>query len=252
MTYYDIDSILTEEELIPCTTLFTFSHLAYLDPNFISITRKGALNQETATLPEGSRINIPIWWVEKWATLGFVKLSLPRHFRKRTRERVEADPASADLSRIERFFSSGIALINLIRRCLNAITAEVARSGQRRRSQIQTYFEQVAQEGEALRNFLVDTYAGRRLRRTFDWSYTSINDDVSTYTRRLTDIENRLFRRGAEAAMAYNHWKTNVSRLIPVSRAFLATKAVQPVRVVSPENQQQKYNWFSSKRLRVN
>jgi len=252
MPYYDIDSILTEEELIPCKTLFTFSHLAYLDQNLITVSRKRRLNKDTVALPQDSQINMPMWCVEKWATLGFVKLSLPRHFGKRTRERVLADPASADLSRIERLFSAGTALINLIRRCSNAITSEVARTGQRRRrrSQTQVFIEQVAQEAETLRYFLINTYAGRRLCRTFDWSYTSVNDDVSIYARRLTDIEYRLFRRGADAAVAYNHWKRNVSRLIPISSALLATKIFQQVRI-SHVNEETCI-WFSSKRIRVN
>lgn len=85
--YYDIDSILAEEELLPCTNLFDFSHLAYLDPDL-----KGE-----SYLPEGSRLKMPVWAIDRWATLGFVRMSLPRHFGRSSRERFEADPADADL-----------------------------------------------------------------------------------------------------------------------------------------------------------
>ena len=86
-SYYDIDSILAEEELLPCTSLFDFSHLAHLDSDL----------RGQSFLPEGSRLKMPVWALEKWATLGYVRLSMPRHFGRASRERLEADPAEADL-----------------------------------------------------------------------------------------------------------------------------------------------------------
>ena len=68
--------------------LFDFSHLAHLDPD--SRTRDHFL-------PEASRIKMPLWAMDKWANLGFVRLSLPRHYGRRARERLEADPGDADL-----------------------------------------------------------------------------------------------------------------------------------------------------------
>jgi GINS complex subunit 3 len=88
-SYYDIDAILAEEELVPCTTMFDFSHLAHLDgENF---------TPDKHYLPEKSRIKMPVWAIQKWATLGFVRLSLPKHFSRKARERLEADPSDADL-----------------------------------------------------------------------------------------------------------------------------------------------------------
>jgi GINS complex subunit 3 len=94
-SYYDIEAILAEEELVPCTTLFEFSHLAHLDPD---------ARTQQAYLNESSRIKIPLWAVEKWAMLGFVRLSLPRHYGRKARERLEADPGDADLRYV--FFCS--------------------------------------------------------------------------------------------------------------------------------------------------
>lgn len=93
-SYYDVDAILAEEELIPCTTLFEFSHLQHLDPD-ASI---GHLTKtKSKYLAENSRIKLPLWAVEKWANLGFVRLQLPRHYGRKARERLEADPGDADL-----------------------------------------------------------------------------------------------------------------------------------------------------------
>jgi hypothetical protein len=89
-SYYDIDAILAEEELVPCTTLFDFAHLAHLDAD--NAHRHGHNH-----LPEGSQIKLPLWATEKWAMLGFCRVQLPRHFNRRSRERYAADPADADL-----------------------------------------------------------------------------------------------------------------------------------------------------------
>ena len=106
-SYYDIDAILAEEELVPCTTLFEFSHLADLDPDGTHHRQQQQQQNEDANghghgessayLPENSRIKIPLWAVEKWATLGFVRLQLPRHYGRRARERYDADPGDANL-----------------------------------------------------------------------------------------------------------------------------------------------------------
>ena len=87
-SYYDIDAILAEEELIPCTTLFDFSHLAHLDPD---------AHSRDHFLSENSKVKMPLWAVKKWAMLGVVRLSLPRHYGRKARERLEADPGDADL-----------------------------------------------------------------------------------------------------------------------------------------------------------
>lgn len=87
--YYDIDAFLAEEELIPCTTLFDFSHLSHLDPDLDE--------EEQHHLPENSRIKMPLWALDKWAPLGFVRMSLPRHFNRKSRERLEAEPAEVDI-----------------------------------------------------------------------------------------------------------------------------------------------------------
>jgi hypothetical protein len=146
-SYYDIDAILAEEELIPCTTLFDFSHLAHLDPD--------AHNRDHF-LPEASRVKMPLWAMEKWAMLGFVRLSLPRHYGRKARERLEADPGDADLryeqqaktrflaplktkhslsnicipffcrKRNERFFLAGRMLVDLIERSSKKVAKAIA------------------------------------------------------------------------------------------------------------------------------
>ena len=86
-SYYDIDAILAEEELVPCTTNFDFSYLAHLDPDL----------HGKNYLPEGSRIKLPLWALEKWASLDFVCVGIPRHYQRKTREKLEAAPSEVNL-----------------------------------------------------------------------------------------------------------------------------------------------------------
>jgi len=129
-SYYDIDSILAEEELIPSTTLFDFSHLSYLDPEGRHHHHRQQQQQRrskhddnhdedgqpqqqqqhergggggmTSHLPEGSQIKMPLWALDKWSTLGYVQMSLPRHFSRKARERLDADPGEADLRYVKK------------------------------------------------------------------------------------------------------------------------------------------------------
>ena len=96
-SYYDIDAILAEEELIPCETLGDFSYLAHLDPDYKGPTTSGSSRQSSSFLPERTRIKLPLWSVEKLSALAFAELSIPRHYSRKARERLEADPGDANL-----------------------------------------------------------------------------------------------------------------------------------------------------------
>jgi hypothetical protein len=175
-SYYDIDEILAEEELIPCTNLFDFSHLAHLDPDLV-----GSMHY----LPESSQVKLPLWAMEKWAMLGFVRMSLPRHFGRKARERLEADPAQADLryvrlvcvrydvqypssithcscgihrKRNARFFMSGRMIVELIERCSSVVAAAIASTRGRRNTKRNAHtaaMARVSQEAAELRRTLL-------------------------------------------------------------------------------------------------
>jgi len=264
--YYDIDSILAEEELIPVTTLLDFHYLSHLDPDCdhrqpMNVTptdrirkitpdeeRQDQLSKEG--LPEGTRFKMPLWSIQKWSELSFVRLGLPRHFCRRARERLEADPGAVDLRRkSERFYMSGMFLVDLIKRCVNVSTKSRATSRRNTRS---AEIIQIDQESEDLKRTLLLTYTGVRLRRTFDWTLSNIEDDVSSYTERLTEMERQLFRKAAAASHADAMWKLYGSRRIHVSTTALRAKAMKTVtrtgktpfsgtkrrlaKIVSPDN----------------
>jgi len=258
-SYYDIDGILAEEELIPCTTLFEFSHLGDLDPDGThheqqqeeNGTNNSGGGESSTFLPENSRIKVPLWAVDKWAVLGFVRLQLPRHYRRRARERYDADPADANLrKRNERFFLSGRRLVHLIEESSTEVAKAIAKLPRRNSSNSMIRHTQalklVSEEARALRRTLLQTYAGERLRKVFDWSQSSgssggsnsgsgdYDDDVSGYLNQLTEMEQRLYYAGSSAVADLEEWKLFGNRRLWKGPTQKTT--TKPITSDSPRN----------------
>merc|ERR1712032_478315 len=157
----------------------------------------------------------PLWSIENWSLLGFVRLILPRHFGRKARDRLEADPVSIDLrNKSERFFMSGMILVSLIKKS-HSLSSRTSRN------------YSYGRESQELKRTLLQTYTGVRLRRTFDWTLSSIEDDISSYTLRLTQMERILFNIGASASHAHTMWKLHGSRRIQVSQTSLKAGEIQ-------------------------
>ena len=100
--------------------------------------------------------------------------------------------------------------------------------------------EQVSEEASDLRRTLLKTYAGERLRRTFDWALSSGgDDDVSKYLRNLTEMEQRLFYCGSSAVAALQQWSlfgnrrlitgtSSLKRMTPTTTLLATTPAAPP------------------------
>lgn len=150
--YYDIDEILAEEELIPCTTQFDYSYLSHLDPEAAAAT--SSKTQHRHVLPEHSKIKMPIWAMRKWADLGFCRVSLPKHYGIKARDMLGADPAAVMLR--PRFFRSGraVALVLVTAAHKNARTLAAQPASARRTSQLQQ-LEATLQDARLLRETLL-------------------------------------------------------------------------------------------------
>jgi hypothetical protein len=64
-----------------------------------------------------------------------------------------------------------------------------------------------------------------------DWALSSVGDDVTMYTNRLSEMERRLFSCGASAAANHFSWKTQGTR-----RLMLRAKATSNTRSVTPDS----------------
>jgi len=291
-SYYDIDDILAEDVLVPVTNVVDFSHLAHLDPDYIhqpirmdasdddendndeQIMEKARArarqrrNRDDYYLPENTKISMPLWAIEKWAMLGYIRIGIPRHFGRKFRERLVADPVAVDLrGRNEHFFMAGTKIVDLIVRCSYASAAAASTRSNSAYTQHAAIMARVARDAQELKQTLLLTYTGARLREIFDWTLTLIDDDVSCLTKKLTQMEMRLFSAGAAASNAAAMWKMYGSRRIIVSKTAIqaraskkraemtttptAQKSQNKTRVVSPDNASDISNLLKSKRARV-
>lgn len=100
-------------------------------------------------------------------------------------------------------------LVDLIERSSRRVAKAIAatRSRNNRQAAHTLALEQVSEEAQELRRILLKSYAGDRLRRSFDWALSSGgDDDVSSYLCKLTEMEQRLFLEGASAIEKFDQW----------------------------------------------
>ena len=125
--------------------------------------------------------------------------------------------------RNERFFLSGRRLVHLIEQSSTEVAKAIAKLPRRNSSNSMIRhtqaLKQVSEEARSLRRTLLQTYAGERLRKVFDWSQSSgggkesggsggdYEDDVSGYLNQLTEMEQRLYYAGSSAVTDLEEWK---------------------------------------------
>lgn len=126
-----------------------------------------------------------------------------------------ADPANADLRRMNSYYTSGLLVCEFMERCV-AIAGKSSSANLSREMRLS--FAELQREVLDLRSTLLKLYTGQRLRRSLDWSLSSVGQDVSHYTRMLTDCEMSLFKAGLQATQARLDWKAHGSSKIPVSK----------------------------------
>jgi hypothetical protein len=137
---------------------------------------------------------------------------------------------------------AGQMLVDLVERSSRRVAKAIAATKTSNRKAAHTQaLEQVSEEAQELRRILLKTYAGERLRRTFDWALSSGgDDDVSAYLSRLTEMEHRLFASGASAISAYQNWSLFGNRRLVSGTGKMITMAATPVasegsrRLVTP------------------
>ena len=78
--YYDIDSILSEENMVPCELRHGCTGLGtVLDPG-----------SDVASLPSGSRVDLPLWMVGVMAKRQLLQVGLPIYYKDHMRRKLRA------------------------------------------------------------------------------------------------------------------------------------------------------------------
>eukprot|EP00904_Undaria_pinnatifida_P000017 jgi/Undpi1/10015/HiC_scaffold_28.g12469.m1 len=101
--YYDLESILSEEERVPCVFTLDAMGMGMLDPT-----------TSEEDLAQGAKVEFPLWMARPLAGKGMVELDLPKHYTDRFREQLEAGPGAVNLrERSPYYYEVGVALASL-------------------------------------------------------------------------------------------------------------------------------------------
>jgi GINS complex subunit 3 len=104
MSYYDIDDILAEAEVLPCVFNTDGVDLGYLD-----------LSTQHADLKKNAKVELPYWLTTYLADRNYVKLDVPSCFGNAYRIQLLADPRAANLKdRCFYFYELGLKIAILI------------------------------------------------------------------------------------------------------------------------------------------
>lgn len=98
--YYDLDSILSEEQPLPCSFNVGATGLGYLD----NTTHEKHLHAE-------DHLDLPLWMALPLANFQYARVEMPFFFTEKSRRELESDPFAHDLSKnTSHFFRLGMRL----------------------------------------------------------------------------------------------------------------------------------------------
>ena len=232
MSYFDIDEILMEDCLIPCSSKIACKNLAFLCPDLLLAAANSTGNETTTSgknsssvdyldnkheLPKGSKFELPLWAalplafpkVQKTST---ISAHLPKHYGDNFRKKCLAGAEGFNL-RLKSlfFFEVGNRL------CEAVANVQNLRRDRGRGDNSAKEMSYLVKECKELRQTLLATFAGERLRRIYDKSLNSVDLDVSKFLRILSDMECKFFYICRNSKIKEKDWKIYGSNKIAVS-----------------------------------
>jgi len=186
MSYYDIDSILTDAQKVPCTFELDVPNLGYLD------------NNAGHVLKSGTRVDLPLWLAEMLAvsspspSKSLATLDLPACLSSRVINALKADPKSVDLrAQAQHFYSLGARMLDLFEEdeILDVLT--------------ETFRVRAAEIGDHAAN------AGAVGARNVG---VGVSTDGVEFLRGLDETERQLFRVSHDSAKAQRQWMNEVKK----------------------------------------
>jgi len=175
MSYLDINTILCDEERIPCTFLHDSVKLGHLDSS-----------AEEKDIAADSRVDLPVWLGEELARKNVVKLNAPKHFGAKMRDEMRAGANSINLREFSfYFFDVGLNL--------SRISGDV----DLRRTLRSAYV------GDRYRNLTVRSL-----------TLGTSEDGLSDYTQTLTSAELLVFKEGLRSQNNLHQWRTDEGTLL--------------------------------------
>lgn len=178
--YYDVQSILAEEERVP-----TVFRTPALELGFLDCTSDG-----NGLLSAGAKAELPLWLATRFADKLFVHVDAPKCFCGRFRTYLLADPTVVNLrERSASYYDTGFSIAGFVGQDCPALTAALIRT------------------------------LAMRFADILDKAQNSRNEDISNLTRGMTNLERRLFEAGHRGADEMYHWKRRDSTRVVAAAA---------------------------------
>ncbi|KAG7399242.1 DNA replication complex GINS protein PSF3 [Phytophthora boehmeriae] len=168
-SYLDIDEILAGDERIKCTFVTDALDCGYLDPSC-----------RGRDLQKGAVVELPLWLTTILAKQGVVEVEAPHFLTMRFRRMLKAGPSSVNL------------------REFSAYVYEVGK-------QLMPHVEPAEQM--EIDEIMRLAFGGERYRDILNNSMSSLDEDTTEFTRKLTQDEKKLFNAGARDAKDFIQWK---------------------------------------------
>ena len=180
MPSLDINSILSEEERIPCTFGHTSLKLGHLDAS-----------AEDNDISEGTQVDIPMWLGEVFQSKSVVAINPPKHFGKKMRDEMRAGAASVNLREFSYyFFDVGLHLAHISRDDILRDTLMKAFTGDRYRA------------------------------LTVHSLTPGTNEDASEYSQSLTSSELEIYKKGLRSLQNLQGWRSSCGVPLKKSRVL--------------------------------
>lgn len=168
--YFDVDEILAGDERVKCTFQTEAVNCAFLDPSC-----------RGDHLPEGTSVELPLWLAHPLAQQNaLVKLEVPPFLDARFRRMLKAGPSSVNLREFSPYvFQVGRQLAPLVE----------------------------PEDASALDDILRLAFGGERYRELLNNAMSTLDEDTTEFTRKLTQDEKALFDAGVRDARDFIQWK---------------------------------------------
>lgn len=167
--YLNTDDILAGDERINCTFETDALDCGYLDPSC-----------RDPDLSNGAVVELPLWLVTTLARRGDVTIEPPHYLTKRFRRMLKAGPSSVNL----REFSTYVLEVG---------------------SQLMPCMKE--DEQQEIDEILRLCYGGERYRDILNNAMSSLDEDTTEFTRKLTQDEKKLFEAGIRDNKDFIQWK---------------------------------------------
>ncbi|AEO68372.1 ad306379-6fe3-4a3e-a11f-8ac77e89275a [Thermothielavioides terrestris] len=196
MSYYDIDSILTDAEKIPCTFQLDVPDLGYLD------------NTPTQPLKSGTKVGLPLWLAEMLAIANtgdvegksFVSFDLPRALGNDVLQALKADPRAVPLrDQSAHFYALATRMMELSEE--QELPAVLRRTFVTRASEIALHARKVGGVGHSKGKGAAE-----------EGSNLGIGGAGDEFLRGLDEWERNLFRKAHDGAKAGKEWMEGVKK----------------------------------------